>query len=551
MFKKFKLLVSTKCEMPRKVNWNVWNRKSAEVEKKTLIGGISEEELARHNSQDDCWISLGGNVYDITSYISCHPGGVDIIMRGAGIDATQLFMQAHPWVNASRIIDKLLIGKLEKKNKSMLLSPLDICVGNHRQTSNKQLQERQKLIEVEEWWFEKIDGIVRLNFLISKTKFNERNKNFIICIDKVSSIPSIRSNQLYKNIFLKFNEIASANSTAYLVTLKSKQYLLRFLFQLSTPFKLRESTIDIDHRFIDLKLEKDEKLEHQLEKQSISISYALNHVSDTNHLLFRLVRLELLKELTPNIYLLIFQIAQENEYFHLNFPYHTKLRMNIQSHSLPTIARPYTPVPLEFVEQLLNESMEEPSNGFKRLPLIVKYYDDGIFTKQLPKQMSSNDDMKFHISDPIPSKQTEEFFLNFKNFFLFGAGTGILPMVRLLYFLKNQIETPKQLNVNFMIYFKETDNVIFIPTIADLMEEFNGKLCVCFTGTIREGIKLEKFNEHFSFYGERREPKKFLEEFLEEKSSTLIGFSGPTSFQESCLTAIRLTGCPFNNVWQP
>ena len=52
--------------------------------------GISMEELAKHNSRDDCWIAIDGKVYDITSFIYQHPGG-DAILKGCGKDATQLY----------------------------------------------------------------------------------------------------------------------------------------------------------------------------------------------------------------------------------------------------------------------------------------------------------------------------------------------------------------------------------------------------------------------------------------------------------------------------
>lgn len=38
-------------------------------------------------------MALGGKVYDITRYMMYHPGGRDELMRGAGMDATFLFMK--------------------------------------------------------------------------------------------------------------------------------------------------------------------------------------------------------------------------------------------------------------------------------------------------------------------------------------------------------------------------------------------------------------------------------------------------------------------------
>jgi len=47
-----------------------------------------------------------GNVYNITQYLDYHPGGVDEIMKGAGIDATALFQEIHSWVNKNDLLEK-------------------------------------------------------------------------------------------------------------------------------------------------------------------------------------------------------------------------------------------------------------------------------------------------------------------------------------------------------------------------------------------------------------------------------------------------------------
>lgn len=49
-------------------------------------------EVADHNSATDCWTIIDGSVYDITSYVSRHPGGDDIL-AACGTDGTTLFTQ--------------------------------------------------------------------------------------------------------------------------------------------------------------------------------------------------------------------------------------------------------------------------------------------------------------------------------------------------------------------------------------------------------------------------------------------------------------------------
>ncbi|HLP79869.1 MAG TPA: cytochrome b5 domain-containing protein [Acidobacteriota bacterium] len=51
---------------------------------------LTQLSVSEHNTKGDCWTIIDGNVYDITSYISAHPGG-PIILQACGIDATSLF----------------------------------------------------------------------------------------------------------------------------------------------------------------------------------------------------------------------------------------------------------------------------------------------------------------------------------------------------------------------------------------------------------------------------------------------------------------------------
>lgn len=51
-------------------------------------------DVAKHNTESDCWTIISGNVYDITSYIPYHPGGAEIL-RACGTDGTTLFNTRH------------------------------------------------------------------------------------------------------------------------------------------------------------------------------------------------------------------------------------------------------------------------------------------------------------------------------------------------------------------------------------------------------------------------------------------------------------------------
>lgn len=69
-------------------------------------------ELQKHNTVDDCWICIRGNVYNVTPFLHFHPGGVEEIMRGSGSDATNLFNENHRYVNYESMLKKCYVGSL-------------------------------------------------------------------------------------------------------------------------------------------------------------------------------------------------------------------------------------------------------------------------------------------------------------------------------------------------------------------------------------------------------------------------------------------------------
>jgi cytochrome b involved in lipid metabolism len=69
---------------------------------------ISLQELWRHNTESSCWIALHGVVYDVTNWLSNHPGGKDLLLASAGRDATQLFEMYHPFIKETEYMKKQL-----------------------------------------------------------------------------------------------------------------------------------------------------------------------------------------------------------------------------------------------------------------------------------------------------------------------------------------------------------------------------------------------------------------------------------------------------------
>lgn len=53
------------------------------------------DEVAKHADKSDCWSVVDGKVYDLTNWISKHPGGAGNILKICGIDGTKAFESQH------------------------------------------------------------------------------------------------------------------------------------------------------------------------------------------------------------------------------------------------------------------------------------------------------------------------------------------------------------------------------------------------------------------------------------------------------------------------
>lgn len=63
---------------------------TTEAQVDTIGESYTLEEIAKHDNVDDCWLVLDRKVYDVTEFVSSHPGG-KAILEGCGKDATELF----------------------------------------------------------------------------------------------------------------------------------------------------------------------------------------------------------------------------------------------------------------------------------------------------------------------------------------------------------------------------------------------------------------------------------------------------------------------------
>ncbi|KAK4440465.1 cytochrome [Sesamum alatum] len=72
------------------------------------------DEVAQHNTRDDCWIVLFDKAYDVTAFKEEHPGGDDLLLNATGRDATPDFKEACHTFNAWSMMEKLYVGEVDK-----------------------------------------------------------------------------------------------------------------------------------------------------------------------------------------------------------------------------------------------------------------------------------------------------------------------------------------------------------------------------------------------------------------------------------------------------
>lgn len=100
---------------------------------------ISKKQLAAHNTEKSCWVSLySRKVYDITNFLDEHPGGSEVVLEHAGKDITKILADPVSHVHSESayemLDDGMMIGYLAtsaeethllSKHKGMKVVPED------------------------------------------------------------------------------------------------------------------------------------------------------------------------------------------------------------------------------------------------------------------------------------------------------------------------------------------------------------------------------------------------------------------------------------------
>lgn len=135
------------------------NQKSSIITNQSSIKGktiiLNWSEVKKHNNQNDCWLVINNQVYDVTNYAQFHPGGANRIFQFCGQEATIAFNtkggKGSHSNKAFQDLSKLLLGslgdKIDYQKTNIIPSDINKGFNNKQEDTNKDYQLKKEDFE--------------------------------------------------------------------------------------------------------------------------------------------------------------------------------------------------------------------------------------------------------------------------------------------------------------------------------------------------------------------------------------------------------------------
>ena len=392
-----------------------WIRKAPKIRPRPE--GVTEEELSKHNKETDCWMCVRDIVYDVTAYIVYHPGGRDQIMRGAGIDATDLFNQYHSWVNIQSMLKTCIVGKLDfSKPFKAPNTPVRLALQAVGYGTSKPYFD----------WMQD-DNFVRL-FITTNQPFSLRSEYVSVLYKKD------HGNELH--VFVYFID-----------------YCFYIGYNLSAEISSFEVQIE-ESKTVKISLNKRESTTWKNIGKPLSDNKALRRTLELPKLKFS-VRLSEKTQISHDCYLFTFEPEQTTS---ISIPIGRHLHLLLPNNQ--SLIRPYTPVPMSILDK--SNYLDQRS-----ISLLIKIYDDGLFTPDL-MGVKINDELLMSIPE---GNFDLERIRNAVSVLLVAAGTGITPMLGIIHYcLFQQFLDIRRIR---LVFFNKTErDMIYSEQLAALKDQF-------------------------------------------------------------------------------
>uniref|UniRef100_A0AAR5QDZ7 Cytochrome b5 reductase 4 n=1 Tax=Dendroctonus ponderosae TaxID=77166 RepID=A0AAR5QDZ7_DENPD len=425
---------------------------------------ITKQELAKHNQKNDAWTAIRGRVYNITEYFSFHPGGEEELMKGAGVDATALFDQIHPWVNYEQILQKCLVGRLVAINPNIDTEAL--FFGEKRpsslKSSNSSLEEPAG----------KPFGKTKLNFQNFLTFFihpgvSAEKQQLLKPPSMPTALPRFDWIQKLDFITIIFYTKAFSNPLVEINPPFNDQTVLICLIYDGIVFKNElvfhekirwpcDVNVTIETGKVEFVFKKTSSGIWEnygvLTQRSKSANAALSAQVKTGYVLKRKM------SVNHNTWLLQFE-RQDRKKTLIPIGKHVRVFGTVNGEE---ISRSYTPVP----DNLLDKFVPSSTVG-EGVCLMVKRYPEGRISRFITDQKSED---KVQFSKPLGAMDLKTIERR-ETFLLLAAGTGITPMLGLIMFLLER--RIKKCQFLRLLFFNKTEADIPLKRQLEELEELD------------------------------------------------------------------------------
>uniref|UniRef100_A0A8W8JET7 Flavohemoprotein b5/b5R n=1 Tax=Magallana gigas TaxID=29159 RepID=A0A8W8JET7_MAGGI len=420
-----------------------WIRLGRSGEDLTGVGGkvleVDAEELAKHNQINDAWIALRGKVYNITPYMEYHPGGEEELMRGAGIDGTQLFDEVHKWVNYESMLEKCFVGKLKSTPPA------------HRRVSLLRTLEP--------------GGPANTNKSLLKANSTEsKNGPMSPPAFKVPESPTLPKFDWFQTkttvtlvVYTKWKSMKSD----FVVIDKQGNNFLATLYIEDSIYYLHIVKVNTDNGKVDIILTKES------EKQWPSVGKHLEKHNKTvklkdQEITYRTCSVDSVSQVTHDSKLLCLSLP-EGTRMCVPVGYHVHLQHKVSGME---VVRSYTAV----TATLTGEQDPRVKDG-SVIYLMIKIYKNGALTPWIDS-LSKGDPVEV---STFTGDFSEDRLSVCQNLVMFAAGTGFTPMVRLIHHCIE--DTKSRVNLKLVFFNKREEDILWYDQLQSLAEKSDRFSC--------------------------------------------------------------------------
>lgn len=441
---------------------------------------VTQAQLKQHDKITDAWLAIRGRVYNVTEYMSFHPGGPMELMKGVGQDATALFDEVHPWVNYEQILQKCVVGRLVGIDPSVDKEAL--FFGNSKSKSNTDITNTLTSNINKTNSKSDLNNSSANNSNSNSTNSNdtsgsnksETNTIKLVApatsepkplprfdwIQKLDSINLIFYTKSFSNPQVEVTPLNTNNSLNIILTYDRQTFTNELNFseairwpcqikinyetgKIEINFKKFESQIWENYGILTQKSEEFAPKEFKFQYKIIQ-KVQVNHKTQDNN----------------NIYLIELQKLDGGK---LTVPLGKHVRFFAKiNEDEQKISRSYTAVPDYFFSKKIKPQPYTTDN----VCLMIKSYTDGKISKYI---CAKNVGDVVEISKPLGDFRLQN-LEDREVFLMLAAGTGITPMIGLIGFLLER-RTRKCHSVQLLFFNRTEEDIPFKDVFNDLEKE--------------------------------------------------------------------------------